>query len=66
MGRYNGVNESPVYKVPPKLPAIVFFKTMPDGSKVQVEYPRTRHLMLKTCTNEEFKAAMEEFVNGAK
>lgn len=51
VGRYNGVNESPVYKVPPKLPAIVYFKTMPDGSKVQHEYPMTRHLMLKTSTN---------------
>lgn len=51
VGRYNGVNESPVYKVPAKLPAIVYFKTMADGSKVQHEFPLTRHLMLKKSTN---------------
>ena len=28
IGRYNGVNESPVFKNPHKLPAIIFFKNV--------------------------------------
>ena len=57
--RFNGVNESEVYRPPSKLPALVYFKSQPDGSfKEIIEYPETRNHMLKTSTNEQFKKAM--------
>jgi hypothetical protein len=32
IGRYNGVNESPVYRCPSKLPALVYFRQSADGT----------------------------------
>ena len=64
IARYNGVNESQVYKNPQKLPAIVLFKRQADGSfKQQVEYSNTREHMLKTSTEKDFNKAMEEFLS---
>lgn len=58
-----GCNESAVYKVPKKLPALVYFKRQEDGSFKQItEYDRTREHMLRTSTNEKFSEAMKEFI----
>jgi hypothetical protein len=55
IGRYNGINESAVYKNPQKLPALVYFRRQPDGSfKEVIEFDRTRELMLRSSTNAKF------------
>ena len=67
VARYRGINESPVYKVPRKLPALVYFKRQPDGSfKEIIEYSKTREHMLKTSTNEKFESAMNEWIDELK
>jgi hypothetical protein len=54
MARMNGVNESPVFKVPSKLPALVLFRSKLDGSKEVVEYHDTRRFMLKSSSDAQF------------
>jgi len=59
--RYNGVNESEVFKNPSKLPALLLFKSPSDKlqgddgtMKEQISFSQTRNHMLKTSTKEDF------------
>ena len=63
VARCNGINESEVYRPPAKLPALVYFKTQPDGSfKEIIEYELTRDHMLRSSTGCQFSKAMEDFI----
>ena len=73
VGRYNGINESPVFKNPQKLPALVYFNGIKDSEdsgmppiKEQLEYQFTRDHMLRNSTDEAFVKAMHEFIKEAK
>ena len=72
VGRYNGVNESPVFKNPKKLPALVYFSALKQEEegvppiKEQIEYQFTREHMLRSSTNEDFAKAMKQFINENK
>ena len=55
IARYNGVNESAVYKCPKKLPALVYFRRQEDGTYKEVtEFSKTREHMIRSSTNEGF------------
>ena len=63
--RYNGLNESEVFKTPSKLPAIIYFRrTEKDGEfvKESVVFENVREHMLLDSTDERFAAAMADFI----
>lgn len=53
VARYNGVNESEVFKTPEKLPAILLFKNNGDGVREVVDYKHTYDAMVKGKDSEE-------------
>ena len=60
--RYNGgKNESRVYKVPDKLPALVLFREV-DGFKAVIEYQLIQELMVHDLTQEDFNKKVTQFV----
>jgi len=72
LARYNGVNESEVFKNPKKLPALVLFKANKEEEKLdgddstmkdQVVYERTRHHMTKVSSKEDFVREMRDFLH---
>ena len=66
--RYNGLNESDVFKTPEKLPALLYFRRIdrpesePDFVKEVVEFKNVRDFMLRDSTREQFVKAIDEFM----
>ena len=70
LARYNGVNESEVFKNPKKLPALVLFKQSAETlegddstMKEQIHFDRTRHHMTKVSSKEDFVKEMRDFLH---
>ena len=60
--RYNGgKNESRVYKVPDKLPALVLFREV-DGFKAVIEYQLIQELMVDDLSQADFNKLVTQFV----
>ena len=65
--RYNGLNESEVFKTPSKLPAIILFRKVEKEGEIEfvkerVQFDNIHDHMLLDSTNEKFAKAMDEFI----
>ena len=69
--RYNGLNESPIFNTPAKLPAIIFFKSLnegqyQDGVKEFKEFKEIREHMVVGTSQEAFDQAIDKFIKPAQ
>lgn len=66
IGRYNGINESAVYKVPPKLPAIVMFRRGSEGKegeeKERTEMKGVEEMMVRKVDRERGEREIKKFI----
>jgi hypothetical protein len=70
LARYNGMNESELFKNPSKLPALVLFRANKDKlqgddsvMKEHVLFENTRSHMLKTSNKEDFIKDVKDFLH---
>jgi hypothetical protein len=70
LARYNGMNESEVFKNPSKLPALVLFRANKDKlqgddsvMKEHIAFENTRSHMLKTSNKEDFIKEVRDFLH---